>query len=72
MPKNQPKSIFEMDLDDFKSNFDKKYGGGEPQEYLQMQNWTLIGMLLKLHKKLVLLEDAVESVNTALPKNGPA
>lgn len=53
MAKKQTKSIFDMELDEFKSNFDKKYGNPDSLPYRNMQNWTIIGMLLKLGKKIL-------------------
>ena len=56
MPKKKTKSIFDMELDEFKENFDRKYGEPDSLAYRNMQSWTIIGMLLKIGKKVLTKE----------------
>jgi len=46
------KTIFDMELDEFKANVDKKTQDSTPEAKQELLSWAIIGMLRKIGIKL--------------------
>lgn len=53
-------SIFERDLDEYKANIDKKIDGAPTEDKLIMLQWIQIGMLRRIGRFVMGLDDGTE------------